>query len=87
MLFFCLRVCPDVHCLWFCYHTHIATQLENDMSKQIEQIKEAWHYIYGSGSETNLAGKILLGVPLFPVVAVMVLTWIVCDALFTKKRA
>ena len=52
----------------------------------MKTIKEAWHYIYGSGSHTNLAGKLILGVPLFPFVAAFVVTWALCDALFTGKK-
>jgi hypothetical protein len=50
-------------------------------------IKDAWDYIYGSKSHMNLAGKIILGVPLFPAIAVFVITWAVLDFLFTKKSA
>ena len=48
-------------------------------------IKEAWYYIYGAGSPMNLAGKILLGVPLFPLVAALVILWSLLDLLFTNK--
>jgi hypothetical protein len=51
----------------------------------MESIKYFWFYIYGKGSHMNMAGKLIVGVPLFPVVAVFALTWTVLDALFTKK--
>ena len=50
-----------------------------------DNIKDAWYYIYGKGSHLNIAGKILLGVPLFPLVAVIVITWSLLDFLFTQK--
>ena len=42
-------------------------------------IRGAWYYIYGKGSHTSLAGKLILGVPLFPLIVVMVGTWLVCE--------
>lgn len=45
----------------------------------------AWYYIYGAGSHMNMAGKIILGIPLFPLFATFVLTWWTMDKLFTKK--
>jgi hypothetical protein len=48
-------------------------------------MKDAWDYIYGSKSHMNLAGKILLGVPLAPFVFVFVVTWVVLDWLFLKR--
>ncbi len=45
----------------------------------------AWYYIYGKGSHMNVAGKILIGIPMFPFVAIFVLTWVTLDFLFTKK--
>lgn len=50
-------------------------------------IKDAWDYIYGSTSHMNLAGKILLGIPLAPFVFAFVFTWSALDLLFTKKSA
>ena len=51
----------------------------------INNLTEGWHYIYGSGSHMNMAGKIILGVPLFPFVFVMVFTYSLLDFMFTKK--
>ena len=48
-------------------------------------IKGAWDYIYGNKSHMNLAGKILIGVPLAPLVFVFVFTWVALDFLFAKK--
>jgi hypothetical protein len=48
-------------------------------------IKEGWTYIYGSKSHMNLAGKLLIGVPMAPFVLMFVLTWALLDALFTKR--
>ena len=48
-------------------------------------IKDAWDYVYGSKSHMNIAGKIVLGVPMFPVIAVFVLTWALLEFLFTKE--
>jgi hypothetical protein len=48
-------------------------------------IKDAWDYVYGSKSHMNIAGKIVLGVPMFPVIAVFVLTWTLLEFLFTKE--
>lgn len=52
----------------------------------MSKFKECWDCIYGSMSHMNLAGKLLIGVPLFPMVATVVLTWALMDALFTKKE-
>jgi hypothetical protein len=52
-----------------------------------DTIYGAWYYIYGKGSHMNLAGKLILGIPLFPVVAVAVGTLLICDKLFTRKQA
>ena len=49
--------------------------------------KDAWDYIYGSKSHMNLAGKILLGVPMAPFVFAFVATWAMLDWLFTKRSA
>ena len=48
-------------------------------------MKEAWDYIYGSKSHMNLAGKVLIGVPLAPAIFAFVGTWLILDFLFTKK--
>ena len=48
-------------------------------------LKDTWDYIYGSKSHMNLAGKILLGLPLAPLVLILVLMWMLLDALFTKR--
>jgi hypothetical protein len=52
----------------------------------IKELKTAWDCIYGRNSHVNLAGKIILGVPLFPFVAVIVLTFVLLDALFSKAK-
>lgn len=52
----------------------------------MSMIKDAWDHIYGSKSHMNLAGKIILGVPMFPVLAVFVLTWVLMETLFSKKE-
>lgn len=49
-------------------------------------MKEIWDYIYGRKSHVNLAGKILIGIPLAPFVVVIAVTWLVLDLLFTKKK-
>jgi len=49
-------------------------------------LKDSWKYIYGEKSHMNLAGKLILGVPLAPLVLVFALTWDVLDALFTKRE-
>ena len=46
----------------------------------------AWYYIYGKGSHMNLAGKILLGIPMFPLVFLMVMIIFILDSLFTKTN-
>lgn len=46
----------------------------------------AWYYIYGKGSHMNLAGKLLIGVPMFPLVCVFVFVWNILDFLFTKQQ-
>ena len=51
----------------------------------MKYIKDAWDYIYGSKSHMNIAGKLLLGVPMSPFVLAFVLTWATLDALFSKK--
>lgn len=48
--------------------------------------REAWHYIYGSGSHMSIAGKLFLGAPMFPFVFVFVTTWIILDSLFSKRE-
>ena len=48
-------------------------------------IKDAWDYIYGSKSHMNLAGKILIGIPLAPAVFIFVFTFALCDFLFSKE--
>lgn len=53
----------------------------------IAQIKDSWTYCYGSKSHLNLAGKIVIGVPMFPVWLAIVLFLAMLDALFTKKEA
>jgi hypothetical protein len=49
-------------------------------------VKDAWDYIYGRKSHLNLAGKILIGVPMAPFLLAFVLTWAALDALFTKRE-
>ncbi len=51
----------------------------------IAQIKDSWTYCYGSKSHMNLAGKIVIGVPMFPVWLAIVLTLATLDALFGAK--
>ena len=48
-------------------------------------LKDAWDYIYGSKSHMNLAGKLLVGVPMAPFILIFALTWTLLDALFTKR--
>jgi hypothetical protein len=50
-------------------------------------LKDSWDYIYGSKSHMNLAGKILIGVPMAPFVLIFALTWATLDALFKKRGA
>ena len=50
-------------------------------------MKEAWDYIYGSKSHMNLAGKILLGIPMAPFIFTFVFVGLALDFLFTKKSA
>lgn len=52
--------------------------------KQINDIKEAWYYIYGKGSHMNIFGKIILGAPCFPMIAAFVLTLALLEFLFSK---
>lgn len=49
-------------------------------------IKDAWTYIYGKKSHMNLAGKLLIGLPMAPFVLGFALTWELLDALFTKRK-
>ena len=51
----------------------------------IKNLKDGWYYIYGKGSHMNIAGKVTLGVPLFPFLFIMVFTYSVFDVLFTKE--
>ena len=46
--------------------------------------KEAWECMYGKKSHMNLAGKIILGVPLFPVMFALVTMFAVLETLFAK---
>ncbi len=50
-------------------------------------MKDAWDYIYGEKSHMNTAGKILIGIPMFPFIAIFVATWLILDFLFSKKKA
>lgn len=50
-------------------------------------LKDFWDYTYGSKSHMNLAGKLLIGVPMAPFVLIFALTWATLDALFTKRKA
>ena len=51
----------------------------------IKDLADGWYYIYGAGSHMSLAGKIILGVPLFPFVFIMVFTYALLNSVFTKK--
>jgi hypothetical protein len=51
-----------------------------------DTLRGAWYYIYGKGSHMNLAGKLILGVPLFPFIALAALLCLVFDSLFTKGQ-
>jgi hypothetical protein len=55
------------------------------LDKKESIIKDAWNYIYGSKSHMNFAGKILLGIPVFPFVFIFVFTFALCDFLFSKE--
>jgi hypothetical protein len=48
-------------------------------------IRGAWYYIYGKGSHTNLAWKLILGVPLFPFVVIFVGTLMICEKFLTRN--
>ena len=50
-------------------------------------IKDLWDYIYGSKSHLNLAGKILIGIPMAPFLLAFVLTFVALETLFTKRDA
>jgi len=51
----------------------------------VKELADGWYYIYGDGSHMNLAGKILIGVPLFPFAFIMVFTYALLNFLFTKS--
>ncbi len=51
-------------------------------------IKLLWSSIYGQKSHLNLAGKVCIGIPIFPFVAIWCLFisfWVLVDFLFMKK--
>jgi hypothetical protein len=52
----------------------------------IKDLTNGWHYIYGKGSHMNLAGKIILGIPIFPFAFIMVFTYALLNSIFTKKE-
>ena len=49
-------------------------------------INDAWDYIYGSKSHLTLAGKLLIGAPMAPVIFIAVGTYALLDVLFTKRN-
>ncbi len=53
--------------------------------KKRDYWSDAWYHIYGKGSHLNVAGKIILGVPLAPFVfLILLLVWI-AERLFTRE--
>lgn len=50
-----------------------------------DSLKGLWDHVYGKKSHMNLAGKILVGIPMFPFVVGFCGTWMLLDFLFTKK--
>lgn len=50
-------------------------------------MKDAWDYLYGSKSHMNLAGKLIIGLPMAPLVLIFTLTWLLLDTLFAKRGA
>lgn len=48
-------------------------------------MKDFWDYIYGSKSHLNLAGKIILGIPMFPFLFLFIGTYCLLELLFSKK--
>lgn len=51
-----------------------------------DTLRGAWYYVYGKGSHMNIAGKILIGVPMFPFVVIFLATYFLAEFLFTKKE-
>jgi hypothetical protein len=51
----------------------------------MNNIKEVWYYIYGKGSHLNISGKIILGVPFFPLIFSGVILWNIMSFLFASK--
>jgi hypothetical protein len=52
----------------------------------MKNFKICWDYMYGSKSHMNLAGKLLLGIPMAPIVLILVTTYTLLDSLFTKHK-
>jgi hypothetical protein len=57
------------------------------MAKDITTIAGAWHYVCGQGSPLNLAGKLLIGLPVFPYILLMLWSWMLFAKLFLKKAS
>lgn len=49
-------------------------------------MREFWSYIYGDKSHMNLAGKIILGVPMFPFLLIFISVYSLAEFLFTKNK-
>lgn len=51
-------------------------QMLGTAQPQEKNMKDAWDYIYGSKSHMNLAGKLLLGIPMAPFIFTFVFVWL-----------
>jgi len=52
----------------------------------IKDLTDGWYYVYGAGSHMNLAGKIIIGIPVFPFLFILVFTYALLNSVFTKKE-
>ena len=50
-------------------------------------LRYTWARLYGKGSKVNLAEKLLIGVPMAPLVLIFMLTWVLLDALSPERKA
>ena len=51
-----------------------------------ETLYGAWYYVYGKGSHMNLAGKIIIGIPLAPFFFAFIGMWLLLNLLFKKEN-
>lgn len=52
----------------------------------LKDLKDTWDCIYGSKSHMNTAGKIIIGIPMAPLVLLFAVVWASLDALFSKQE-